>query len=137
MMKTSMRIILFLGAALFAQSIWAEEFVKCNLAGTQLELNACANDDFGRADADLNSTYQKLLKKVAGDSLFIKKIRIAQNAWLVFRDAELDARFSCAEDDIHRCWGSSYLMSFLARKTELTKERTRQLKQILEVGTGQ
>ena len=74
---------------------------------------------------------------MADEPRFIKKLRVAQNAWLVFRDADLDARFSCAEDDVRSCWGSMYPMSFLARKTELTKERIGQLRQILTDGIGQ
>lgn len=123
--------------AFLAQTSRADAPVKCNTAGNQLELNACASNDFARADAELNRTYQQLLKKMADEPVFIRKLRVAQNAWLVFRDADLDARFSCAEDDIRQCWGSMYPMSFLARKTELTKERIRQLQQILKDGIGQ
>ncbi|MES2127010.1 MAG: lysozyme inhibitor LprI family protein [Pseudomonadota bacterium] len=136
-MKNSMRIILFLLMAFLAHTSRADAPIKCSAKGNQLELNACASDDFARTDTELNRTYQLLLKEMADEPLFIKKLRVAQNAWLVFRDADLDARFSCPEDDVSRCWGSMYPMSFLARKTALTKERIRQLQQILKDGIGQ
>lgn len=132
-----MKSMWFLGMALFAQVSLAEMPVKCNAAGNQLELNVCAKDDFEKANAELNRTYQALLKQMVNDPMFIKKLRVAQNAWIAFRDADLDARFSCAEDDVRQCWGSMYPMSFLARKAELTKERTRQLQEILKDGIGQ
>lgn len=132
-----MKIFLFVLMAILGASVWADAAPKCNTAGNQLELNACASADFERADVELNKTYQMILKKMADEPLFVRKLRVAQNAWLVFRDADLDARFSCAENDVRRCWGSMYPMSYLARKTELTKDRTRQLQQILNDGTGQ
>jgi uncharacterized protein YecT (DUF1311 family) len=71
----------------------ASDEIKCNPGGNQLEINACARDDFAKADSELNKTYQALIKKEADDKLFISKLRLAQKAWLAFRDAELDARF--------------------------------------------
>lgn len=110
--------------------------VVCNPGGTQAEMNACARDEFEQADKTLNQTYQALLKKEAGDALFIRKIRIAQKAWLAFRDAELEAYFACAEKDVRICWGSMYPLSYLSRKAELTRARTQQLKTLIEQGRG-
>ena len=136
-MKKLFKIIGFLLIALLACTSWADPVVPCNAGGNQLGLNACASKDFENADAELNSAYRRLLKKMADDPLFIKKLRVAQNAWIAFRDADLDARFSCSEGDAHQCWGSMYPMSFLSRKAELTRERTRHLQQILRDGSGQ
>lgn len=110
--------------------------VKCNEAGGQLELNACARDDFEKADKELNRTYQALIKKEADDPLFIHKLRVAQKAWIVFRDADLEAYFACSESDVRICFGSMYPMLFLSRKAALTHERTKHLKQILKEGRG-
>ena len=115
----------------------ASDEIKCNPGGNQLELNACARDDFAKADSELNKTYQALIKKEADDKLFISKLRLAQKAWLAFRDAELDARFACAESDVRVCWGSMYPMLFLSRKAELTRERNKQLLQMLKDGPGE
>lgn len=115
----------------------AMDDVKCNNSGGPLELNACAKDDFEKADKELNKTYQALIKKEVNDSLFISKLRLAQKAWLVFRDADIEAQFACSEPDIRTCYGSMYPMSFLSRKAELTRERTKHLQQILKEGHGE
>jgi uncharacterized protein YecT (DUF1311 family) len=114
-----------------------DDEIRCNHAGNQLELNACASDDFAKADKELNKTYQSLIKKEGDDRLFISKLRSAQKAWLAFLDADLEARFVCAEEDVKFCWGSMYPLSYLSRKAELTRERTRHLQQILKEGRGQ
>lgn len=131
------RLVLLTLFALVSIVSWAGDEVKCNKSGNQLELNACASDDFNKAEKELNQVYQSLIRKEADDPLFISKLRLAQKAWLAFRDADLDARFACSEDDVRICWGSMYTMSFLSRKAELTRERTMQLKQILKNGRGE
>jgi len=115
---------------------YATDDIKCNEAGGQLELNACARDDFAKADKDLNKTYQALIKKETADTLFISKLRLAQKAWLAFRDADLEAYFACSESDIRICFGSMYPMLYFSRKAALTRERTKHLQQILTDGRG-
>jgi uncharacterized protein YecT (DUF1311 family) len=116
---------------------FAKDEVKCNDGGTQQELEACARDDFNKADKELNETYQALLEKEAADPLFISRLRIAQRAWLAFLEADLEAQFACPEDEgkLH-CWGSMYPMSYLFRKADLTRERTRHLERFLKEGHG-
>lgn len=126
-----------LALTLLAPAAHAAEGFACNPDGNQSELNACAADDFRKADQELNAAYQALVKKEAGDRVFVSKLRQAQKAWLAFRDAELEARFACAEKDIRICWGSLYPMLFHARQAALTRDRTRQLQQLLKDGTGQ
>jgi uncharacterized protein YecT (DUF1311 family) len=130
--------VLFLTLIALAPTVsLADGSIKCNESGNQLELNACASDDFTKADVELNQTYQALIKKESDDKLFIRKLRLSQKAWLVFRDADLEARFACAENNVRLCWGSMYPMSFLSRKSELTRERTKHLQQLLENGLGE
>lgn len=117
-----------------ATSLRAEQPIKCNTNGNQLELNTCAADDFKRADKELNETYQALIKKEVKYQVFISKLRAAQRAWVAFRDAELDAAFACEKADARICWGSMYPMRFSAYKTTLTQERTKRLKQLLQEG---
>jgi uncharacterized protein YecT (DUF1311 family) len=131
------RQILMILIALAVTTVSANDEIRCNPDGNQIELNACARDDFSKADSELNKTYQALIKKEADDKLFISKLRLAQKAWLAFRDAELDARFACAESDVRVCWGSMYPMLFLSRKAELTRERNKQLLQMLKDGPGE
>ena len=56
-------------------------------AQTQAEMNAQARADFQRADADLNKTYQSVLAKLPTVESK-QKLREAQRAWVVSRDAE-------------------------------------------------
>ncbi len=132
-----LRIVFLILVALIPIVLWADDEIKCNNNGNQLELNACASDSFAEADKELNQTYQSPIKKEADAPLFINKLRLAQKAWLAFRDAELEARFACSEDDVRICWGSMYPMLFLSRKAELTRERTQHLQQILKDGRGE
>jgi len=127
-----------LAISLFVPAVsQADEKIKCNPSGTQIEMNECAVEDFAKAEKELNQTYQSLLKKEANNPLFISKLRLAQRAWLAFRDAELEARFSCAERDVKLCWGSMFPMLLYSRKAEITRERTKQFKQIMKEGIGQ
>lgn len=110
--------------------------VKCNAESNQMELNACAQQDFEAADKALNQTYKALVKAYAEDKLFLKNLKTAQRAWIAFRDAELEARFTCADGDLRSCWGTMYAQTFMSRKAELTQARTAQLKEMLEDGIG-
>ena len=118
------KICIYLGVFLLSSSAFAFE---CNLEGNQAELNQCAYDDFLTADDALNDVYQKLIKKSKGDKTYIKQLRQAQRAWIKFRDAELDAMFSCAEEDIKLCWGSMVGMLYPSAKADLTEERTKKI----------
>jgi uncharacterized protein YecT (DUF1311 family) len=132
------RSLLCIIAALVSLSSFAENEYKCNSGGLQQEMEACARDDFNRADKELNKTYQALIKKEANDQLFVSKLRTAQKAWLAFLEADLDAQFACPEEESKLvCWGSMYPMSYLTRKTELTRERTKHLQRLLNEGHGE
>jgi uncharacterized protein YecT (DUF1311 family) len=133
-----LRVVFSTLIALVPIASWAgDDEIKCNQNGNQLELNACASDEFAKADKELNQTYQALIKKESDDQLFISKLRVAQKAWLAFRDADLEAMFACSNADVRICWGSMYPMSFFYRKAELTRERTKHLQRVLKEGRGE
>jgi uncharacterized protein YecT (DUF1311 family) len=132
------RSLLCIFAALASLPSFAESEYKCNSGGLQQEMEACARDDFNRADKELNKAYQALLRKEEDDPLFVSKLRAAQRAWLVFLEADLDAQFACPEEESKLvCWGSMYPMSYLSRKAELTRERTKHLQRLLNEGHGE
>jgi uncharacterized protein YecT (DUF1311 family) len=56
-------------------------------AQTQSAMNAQAHAEFEQADAELNKTYDALLKKIP-DAEAKDKLKQSQRAWLAFRDAE-------------------------------------------------
>lgn len=114
----------------FAIAQKQDTFNSClEKAKSQADLQVCAAEEFQRADAALNHTYQWLLAKAKSDPIAIEKIKNAQRAWLAFRDAHLDAMYP-HEDKSHE-YGTSYPMCVLLQKTELTRQRTKMLDKML------
>lgn len=110
----------------------------CNLNGTQQELNACAHDDFDRADAVLNRAYASAIATARrGDADLDRRydsrpgyeqvLREAQRAWITFRDAHCtyvgyqDAR-----------GGSMEPLSYDGCRARITEDRVRQLRGTVE-----
>jgi uncharacterized protein YecT (DUF1311 family) len=95
---------------------------------TQAEMNTAARSDFARADADLNKTYRAVLPKLpTAESK--QKLREAQRAWVTSRDAEAAHVAKEAE-------GGSIAPTLRYEKmTELTKERIKELKAMLDRGS--
>lgn len=102
-------------------------------ATTQTEINACAAEDLKRADSELNQLYQQVLKKYAGDQIFIQKLRLAEEAWVKFRDAYMAALDSEVDPS---SVGSVYPMCKAVEMTRITNERVQDLKRILSHPEG-
>ena len=72
--------VLIIGAtAVFAQ------------AQTQMQMNKEACDTHKKADAEMNRAYQKILAEYKTDVQFIQKLKLAQRAWIAFRDAHVES----------------------------------------------
>ena len=97
-------------------------------AQTQAALNAQARAEFQRADADLNKTYQSVLTKLPTVESK-QKLREAQRAWVVSRDAE--AAGAAKEAD----GGSMAPTLRYGRMTYLSQERIKELNNMLDPGT--
>lgn len=93
---------------------------------TQLEMNQEADENYKKADKELNVVYNKILKSYQTDANFISKLKAAQNAWIKFRDAEMDALFP--EEQKRLYYGSVFPMCWSMALTSLTKERIEKLK---------
>jgi uncharacterized protein YecT (DUF1311 family) len=105
-----------------------EEKGLCPEAETQLELNACASRMYQEEDAKLNRIYQEILKKYKDDSVFTKKFREAQRAWLKFRDAQFYAMFPQILDSRDQYnYGSVFPMCSGLYKARLTHSRVEEL----------
>lgn len=79
----------------------------CDKANTQMEMNQCSGDEYGKADAHLNAVYQELvafLKKTLADTqkandaqqkanaeAALQKLKSAEKAWMVYRDEHCSA----------------------------------------------
>ncbi|MBI1344230.1 MAG: DUF1311 domain-containing protein [Terrimonas sp.] len=102
----------------------------CHLFGqTQLELNNKANEDFLKADKELNSVYKAILKEYKTDTAFIENLKASQLLWIQFRDAEMLVKYPNREIGYY---GSVQPICWSTYKTELTQDRISKLKQWLD-----
>lgn len=62
-------------------------------AQTQQEMNEQAIEMYHKSDKELNKVYQAVLREYKEDTAFIRRFREAQRVWLLFRDAEMLARY--------------------------------------------
>jgi uncharacterized protein YecT (DUF1311 family) len=60
---------------------------------TQSELNEAQFKLYEKADKELNTTYQKILRAYKDDTAFIMNLKSAQNLWIQFRDAEMKMKY--------------------------------------------
>ena len=60
----------------------------CEDAQTQTDMNICWGNEYKKADAALNQTYQKLAAMLNDDEKV--QLKTAENAWLKYRDANCD-----------------------------------------------
>lgn len=95
----------------------------CPGSNNQHELNRCAARARDKADAELNKTYQQLMRETEGTER--AKLRAAQLAWLKFRDAH------CDYESIGNKGGSIYPMVFSFCLARVTTGRVKQLQEII------
>jgi uncharacterized protein YecT (DUF1311 family) len=94
---------------------------------TQSEMNAEACGKYKKADAELNRVYQKIMRDYAGDKNFIQKMKIAQRAWIAFRDAHLDSLYPESDSQYH--YGSVNPMCRCMELESLTQYRINLLRE--------
>lgn len=100
--------------------------VAPSFAQTQADMQDESCAKFKKTDAELNKTYKKILTEYKEDKVFIEKLKKAQKAWLVYRDAHIESVYP-EEDKSY--YGSVYGMCNCEVKQELTEQRTKILKQ--------
>jgi uncharacterized protein YecT (DUF1311 family) len=98
-------------------------------AQTQAEMNQEASLDFKQQDAELNKVYKEILTVYKEDTLFIKTLKTAQRAWVLFRDAHVNSLFP---DKDGADFGTSGRMCYSQALAEITKKRVAELKVWLE-----
>ena len=67
----------------------------CANATTQVDINACTQQKYLAADAELNTAYKELMALT--DVRLKPKLVAAEQAWIVFRDAQCDFADSAYE----------------------------------------
>jgi len=97
-------------------------------------MNACANQEAARADADLNDVYRKLLSKAANQPEAMAKIRAAERAWLNYRDAYIDAMYPAKDKQAE--YGSVYPMEVDLLRAKLTVQQIAALRALLVQYSG-
>ena len=95
---------------------------------SQAEMNMQAEDNYEKANNELNKIYQEILEKYKSDTIFIKNLKISQRIWISFRDAEVAMKYP----DYGPYWyGSMHPICVEGYLEELTKERIKELKEWL------
>jgi uncharacterized protein YecT (DUF1311 family) len=92
-------------------------------AQSQATLNNQAESGYQKADRELNTVYQKILKEYSGQPQFLKNLKVAQRLWVQLRNAELAAKYPA-----NGRYGSVQPMCESAYLEQLTIERTKFLK---------
>jgi uncharacterized protein YecT (DUF1311 family) len=98
-------------------------------AMAQSSMNACAGDENKRLQTEQDRVYQQLLKAVKSDSTATEKIKKAQDAWLAYKQAYLDARYPEADK---ATYGSIYPMDVNLLEAKMTRQHIADLKLLLK-----
>jgi uncharacterized protein YecT (DUF1311 family) len=115
-------LIMSMTVSLPAQSMAPDPINEdCRNASTTSAMRTCENARYDAAERELNTTYHILFQRL--DNVQKQKLRIAQRAWLRFRDANADFQASLAQG------GTLSPLLRTGTLTEMTKARTSELKQ--------
>lgn len=95
-----------------------------------MEMNVCANEEAGRADTQLNDIYRKLLLHAASQPREVEKIKAAERAWVVYRDAYIDAMYPAQDKKAE--YGSIYPMEVNLLRAKLTRQQVTALQELLQ-----
>lgn len=87
-------------------------------AKTQAAMNVCASDEAARADKQLNEVYRTLLQRTT-DTTAATKIKVAERAWITYRDAYIDAMYPAENKQAE--YGSVYPMEIDLLRAKLTR----------------
>lgn len=96
-------------------------------AQSQSEMNADACRDAKAADAELNRVYKDVMARAAEDAKLADRVKVAQRAWVAFRDAQLALLYPPGDPT----QGSVAPMCACLAEQELTTDRTKQLRRLL------
>jgi uncharacterized protein YecT (DUF1311 family) len=94
-----------------------------------MEMNVCANEEAGRVDTQLNDVYSKLLSHAASQPRAVEKIKVAERAWVAYRDAYIDAMYPAPDKQAE--YGSMYAMELNLLRAKLTRQQVTALQELL------
>lgn len=109
----------------------SQQYRACtDKAKTQTAMNACANEEAQRGDAELSEVYRTLLSRAAHQPDALAKIKAAEKAWIVYRDAYVEAMYPAQDKQAE--YGSVYPMEADLLRAKLTQQQVAALKNLLE-----
>jgi uncharacterized protein YecT (DUF1311 family) len=119
--------VLLSAGTVVAQDISA---IDCTNTVMQQEMNACAEQDWMDADADLNAAYRAAMAVRKGYDADLAKsergaeanLRNAQRAWITYRDA------ACAAEGYAMHGGSAEPLLIYGCRARLTEQRAEDLR---------
>ena len=82
--------------------------------------------DYLAEDAEMNRVYAAVRQAYADDAEFLASLKIAQQAWLAFRDAHLESRYPGRDKRVR--YGSVYPDCAAGLLAKITRVRTEQLR---------
>jgi uncharacterized protein YecT (DUF1311 family) len=115
--KRTMKTILFFAVIFLAKPCFSQ---------SQMEMNQQAAEAYKKADTELNTIYQKILKDYSADKEFIKNLKASQRIWISFRDAELKMKYPDRKEPMY--YGSIHPMCVSLYLEKLTLDRVATLK---------
>lgn len=99
----------------------SSEGIACDEAVSTFEINECALQELGLAEAALLSQLDKVYSLYANDEELLTSIRLAQQRWQAYMSAHCES--------IHLKWRGGTIRGLmgLSCKTSLTQQRSREL----------
>ena len=70
-------------------------------AQSQTEMNIKACNSAKKSEVRMNKLYQQILKEYQKDKVFIAKFKKAQKAWILYRDAEIEAEYPTRPGELY------------------------------------
>jgi uncharacterized protein YecT (DUF1311 family) len=99
------------------------------LAQTQRQITDSACSDYRQADAELNRVYRRIVAEYQDDKLFLEKLKKAQQAWIAYRDADVESLYPAPDKKSE--YGSIYETCYCTALQQVTLQRTEMLQQWL------
>ena len=98
-------------------------FSQAIFSQTQWQMNQEAIDRYKKVDTEQNVLYKQILGLYAADSSFITRLKASEEAWIKYRDAQLEMKYPSEND-----YGSARPMCVSIYLEELTNERIKALR---------
>lgn len=118
-------LVFFVIAILFGQDQKPQVNDPCANPQTTIEMRECASKRFNEADTELNRVFAKLLSGLSDDNEHKAKLRLSQDTWLKYRDANSDFEAYFYNG------GTVQQQIRLNCLTRMTQNRTKELQTIL------